>query len=38
LDWHKKAVVICDGGEAFWGVVFNPVENIFYDLQFNGIA
>jgi hypothetical protein len=38
LDWHKKAVIICDGGDAFWGAEFDPAENAFHNLQFNGIG
>jgi len=37
-DWRTKPVIICDGGEAFWGVVFEPADNTFHDLQSNGVA
>ena len=37
-DWRTKAAVICDGGFAFWGVVFDPADNTFHDLEFNGFA
>ena len=30
------AVLVCDGGSRFWGVVYNPVTSSFSDLQFNG--
>ena len=29
---------VCDGGPAFWGVVFDPLTNKFSDLEFNGVA
>jgi len=37
LDWRTKAVVFCDGGDAFWGVEFDPADNTFHNLEFNGI-
>jgi hypothetical protein len=37
-DWHTKAVIICDGGDAFWGVEFDPADNTFHDIQFNGVV
>jgi hypothetical protein len=30
------AVLVCDGGSQFWGVVYNPATRSFTDLQFNG--
>ena len=30
------AVLVCDGGSRFWGVVYNPATRSFMDLQFNG--
>ena len=29
-------VVVCDGGSAFWGVVYNPATKAFSEPQFNG--
>jgi hypothetical protein len=37
-DWRTKAIIICDGGEAFWGVEFDPADNTFHNIQFNGIG
>jgi hypothetical protein len=37
-DWQTKAVIVCDGGEAFWGVVFDPADNTFHDFATNGMA
>ena len=35
-NWKEKAIVICDGGMANWGVVYNLNKQKFEDLQFNG--
>jgi hypothetical protein len=37
-DWRTKALIICDGGDAFWGVEFDPADNTFHNLQFNGVG
>ena len=37
-DWRTKAVIICDGGDAFWGVEFDPDDYTFHNIQFNGIG
>jgi hypothetical protein len=29
-------VVVCDGGPAFWGVVYEPATKSFSDISFNG--
>jgi hypothetical protein len=34
----NRAFVICDGGNAFWGVVFDPKTRIFSELYVNGEA
>lgn len=28
--------MVCDGGRQFWGIVFDPSNNSFADLEFNG--
>jgi len=38
LDWHSKAIVVCDGGEAFWGVEYDLGARSFGNLQCNGYA
>ena len=38
LDWKTKAVIVCDGGSAFWGVEFDPADNTFHNLETNGNA
>ena len=35
-SWRTKADVVCDGGDAFWGVIFDPATDAFSDLAFNG--
>jgi hypothetical protein len=37
-DWRSVAVMVCDGGDAFWGVEFDPTDNAFHNLGFNGEA
>ena len=37
-DWRFTAVMVCDGGDAFWGVEFDPIDNTFHNLGFNGEA
>ena len=36
-DWSTP-VIFCDGGEAHWGVLFDPERGKFSDLAFNGFA
>jgi hypothetical protein len=33
-----NAVVVCDGGPAFWGIVYDPVSKQFEQLKMNGEA
>jgi len=35
-DWRTALVSACDGGEGFWGAVFDPATGRFSDLAFNG--
>ncbi len=37
-DWKAEAVVICDGGESLWGVLYNVKTGKFSKLAFNGVA
>jgi hypothetical protein len=34
-DWRTAAWVVCDGGDAYWGVEFDPVTRTFRNLSFN---
>ena len=36
--WKTRLVDVCDGGPAFWGVLFDPVASKFFDLQTNGVG
>ena len=31
-------MIICDGGDAFWGVEFDSAAATFHNLEFNGEA
>lgn len=35
-SWRHEALVVCDGGDAFWGVEFDPATGKFAHLEFNG--
>jgi len=34
----KIPVMVCDGGPALWGIVFNTDTKVFTEVQFNGYA
>jgi hypothetical protein len=34
----KHAIMVCDGGPAFWGIVYRVKAKTFEDPQFNGVA
>ena len=35
-SWKSKPTGACDGGDQFWGVVYDPAARTFSDLEFNG--
>lgn len=37
-NWRTHFTDVCDGGSAFWGVIFDPTSGQFSDLRTNGIA
>jgi len=37
-DWKTRLVNVCDGGPAFWGVIFDPMAGKFFDLKTNGVG
>lgn len=37
-DWRTKAVNVCDGGDSFWGIVFDVDAGRFEPPDFNGEA
>jgi hypothetical protein len=38
LDWKREPFHACDGGGAFWGVLYDPATRRFSQLAFNGIG
>jgi hypothetical protein len=38
--WHRpgEALIVCDGGAAFWGALYDPATGRFSGLAFNGEA
>ncbi|WP_266160764.1 hypothetical protein [Dyella silvatica] len=36
--WKHKPVMVCDGGDAFWGALYDPETREFSELAFNGVA
>jgi hypothetical protein len=36
--WRSEPVIVCDGGDAFFGVEFDPATRQFTHLAFNGQA
>jgi hypothetical protein len=37
-DWKSTPIMFCDGGDALWGVEFDPADKTFHNLGFNGEA
>ena len=35
-DWQTNAIIICDGGESFWGALFDINSKSFSQLSLNG--
>jgi hypothetical protein len=36
VDWHRDAIMVCDGGDRFWGVEYDPSTKTFSHFSFNG--
>lgn len=34
--WRQQPITACDGGDSFWGAIYNPETKDFSDLAFNG--
>ncbi len=34
--WRQQPITVCDGGDSFWGAIYNPQTKNFSDLAFNG--
>lgn len=37
-QWQTRAVDVCDGGEDYWGVVYDPEMEEFSQLAVNGVS
>jgi hypothetical protein len=37
-NWTTEPVIVCDGGDSFWGVLFDLKSHKFSHLAINGIA
>jgi hypothetical protein len=37
-DWHSKAIVVTDGGDAFWRIDYDPRTKQLKNARFNGVA
>jgi len=37
-EQRTEPVLVCDGGDAVWGALYDPATKIFRDLAFNGRA
>ena len=37
-EWHwlSRPYVMCDGGSAYWGLLYEPAKREFTDVSFNG--
>jgi hypothetical protein len=36
--WKTEPVIMCDGGEGAWGVLYDPAKRTFSGLAFNGVG
>ena len=37
-QWRTEGLFVCDGGDDFWGVEYDPESKTFSGLNFNGVA
>jgi hypothetical protein len=37
-DWRSEFVNVCDGGDDFWGALFDLEKQLFFSPRFNGVA
>jgi hypothetical protein len=37
-DWKTSPVIVCDGGDSFWGVLYDLETGLFTKLSINGAA
>lgn len=38
VTWRKDPIVVCDGGERFWGIEYDPEQQSFGQLRVNRVA
>ena len=36
--WRERAIVICDGGSAYWGIEYDPQTKKFMNYSANGVG
>ncbi len=37
-DWKTSPIIICDGGNSFWGVIYDLETGLFTQLSINGVG
>lgn len=37
-DWRETPALACDGGDDYWGAVYDPATKEFSQLAFNGVG
>jgi hypothetical protein len=37
-NWKTTPIIVCDGGDSFWGIVYDLQKEEFFDLAVNGEA
>jgi len=37
-DWKTNPIIACDGGDSFWGVLYDMETGLFAQLSINGVA
>ena len=37
-SWQTEPVIVCDGGDSYWGIVYNVDQKTFERPEFNGEA
>lgn len=37
-EWKTKPIIICDGGDGFWGALFDLEKKAFSQLSVNGFG
>jgi hypothetical protein len=38
LSWKEKVMDVCDGGACHWGVLYDPANGAFAELETNGVG